>query len=218
MAGMVLMAVREKTRTYTPGRWTSLRKKGKNREITLTNRKDDRVTASSVTRRTGKGFTLIELVVVVAIIGMLLASVAIRFDSLTVSARLRASAREIASTIGLAHSRASSTGRAQTLVFDTDNQQYWIDSSSEEGDASESPRIRSLYRSIAFKDIQVGEELYGERGTLSIEISPLGVTSACMIHLEAEGGGEMTLEVCPLTGSVRFYDGYREYEPPEVIG
>jgi type II secretion system protein H len=165
--------------------------------------------------RCSGGFTLIELVVVVAIVGMVLASVAIRFDSLTVSARLRASAREIASTIGLAHSRASATGRAQTIVFDTGNQQYWIESSAEEGQPS---TARSLYRSISFRDIQVGEELYGERGTLSIEISPLGITSACMIHLEAEGGGEMTLEVCPLTGSVRFYEGYREYEPPEVLG
>ncbi len=172
----------------------------------------------SAKKRITGGFTLIELVVVVAIVGMLLASVAIRFDSLTVSARLRASAREIASTIGLAHSRASSTGRAQTLIFDTDNQQYWIESPTGEGEQSQSPRIRGLYRNISFKDIQVGDELYGEQGTLSIEISPLGVTSACMIHLEADGGGEMTLEVCPLTGSVRFYEGYREYEPPEVLG
>ena len=174
--------------------------------------------SSACTTQDNKGFTLIELVVVVAIVGMLLASVAIRFDSLTVSARLRASAREIASTIGLAHSRASSTGRAQTLVFDTDNQQYWIESPAPEGESTESPRAKGLYRNISFKDIQIGEELYGERGTLSIEISPLGVTSACMIHLEAEGGGEMTLEVCPLTGSVRFFEGYKEYEPPEVIG
>jgi len=165
--------------------------------------------------RRPSGFTLIELVVVVAIVGMLLASVAIRFDSLTVSARLRASAREIASTIGLAHSRASATGRAQTIVFDTDSQQYWIESSAQEERAS---AARGLYRSISFRDIQIGDELYGERGTLSIEISPLGITSACMIHLEAEGGGEMTLEVCPLTGSVRFFEGYVEYEPPEVLG
>ena len=165
------------------------------------------------------GFTLVELVVVVVIIGLILASVAIRFDSLTVSARLRASAREIASTIGLAHSQACSTGRAQTIVFDTDNQQYWIESDSgEEPDNEWLPKKRTLYRDITFEDIQVGEEMYSERGTLSIEVSPLGVTSACMVHLEAEGGAQMTLEVCPLTGMVRFYDGYEEYEPPEDLG
>jgi type II secretion system protein H len=164
-----------------------------------------------------RGFTLVELAVVVAIIGLILASVAIRFDSLTTSARLRSSAREIASTIGLAHSQATSTGRAQTVVFDTDNNQYWIEDSSE-GQGDWLPRTRSLYRDITFEDIQVGEEVYSERGTLSIEISPLGITSACMVHLEAEGGGQMTLEVCPLTGTVRFYDGYKEYEPPESLG
>ncbi len=173
-------------------------------------------------KRENGGFTLVEMVVVVAIIGLILASVAIRFDSLTVSARLRASAREIASTIGLAHSQACSTGRAQTMVFDTDNQQYWIESSAgEEQDGQWLPRKRTLYRDITFEDIQVGEEMYGggeRRGTLSIEISPLGITSACMVHLEAEGGTQITLEVCPLTGMVRFYDGYKEYEPPESLG
>ena len=169
-------------------------------------------------RSASNGFTLVELAVVVAIIGLILASVAIRFDSVTLSARLRSSAREIASTIGLAHSQACSTGAAQKIVFDTDNQQYWIETSAEEQAADWLPRKRTLYRDITFEDIQVGEETYSERGTLSIEISPLGVTSACMVHLAADGGGQMTLEVCPLTGMVRFHDEYKEYEPPEALG
>ncbi len=165
-----------------------------------------------------RGFTLVELVVVVAIIGLILACVAIRFDSLTLSARLRSSAREIASTVGLAHSQACCRGRAQKMVFDTEAGQFWVESVSEEQGGEWLPQKRALYRDITFKDIQVGEEVYGERGTLSIEISPLGITSACMVHLEAQGGGEITLEICPLTGMVRFFDGYREYEPPEMLG
>jgi type II secretion system protein H len=180
--------------------------------------KNDNVAGRKTGGNSVRAFTLIELVVVVAIIGLILASVAIRFDTVTVSARLRASAREIASTIGLAHSQASSTGKPQKIVFDTDSQMFWVESGAEAQDGEWLPQQRALYRDVTFRDIQVGEEVYSERGTLSIEISPLGITSACMVHLEAEGGGEITLELCPLTGMVRFYDGYKEYEPPEMLG
>jgi type II secretion system protein H len=168
--------------------------------------------------RSEGAFTLIELVVVVAIVGLVLSTVAIRFDSVTQSARLRASAREIASTVGLAHSQAGSTGTAHNIVFDTDNSQYWIEPEQGVSGRDWLPRKRYLYRDIEFKDIQVGEEVYSERGTLSIGISPLGITSACMVHLQSQEGQELTVEVCPLTGMVRFYDGYQEYEPPEDLG
>jgi len=161
------------------------------------------------------GFTLVEMVVVVAIIGLILASVAVRFDSITASARLRSNAREIASTIGLAHSQASSTGRSHNIVFDTENCQYWVESNLQSESGDWLPKKRVLYDDVSFEDIQVGEDIYGESGSLSIEISPLGVTSAFMVHLESENGAKMTLEICPLTGLVRFFEGYKEYEPPE---
>ncbi len=176
----------------------------------------------SAGRRRGvsAGFTLIEVTLVVLIIGLLFGIAALKFDALTDGSRLGASAREIGSTVGVAYSQAVLAKQTQTLVFDTENQAYWIASETDpEGESGAGfLKKRGLYKGVTFKDVQVGAEVFEEKGLLRIDISPLGVSSSCMVHLVNESGSEMTVRVHPLTGTVSYYDEYVEYGADEEGG
>jgi len=162
-----------------------------------------------------RGFTLVELMAVVLILGLLLTFVTLRLDSLTASSRLSASARETGSLVGVAFSSAVSSGKAKSLNFDMETGETWV------GEGLNAPRetaatLRRLYEGVEFRDVQVGATVVSERGVLSLEISPLGIGTDALIHLRSETGAEMTVEVRPLTGTVKFHDGYVEYEEPEI--
>jgi prepilin-type N-terminal cleavage/methylation domain-containing protein len=164
---------------------------------------------------TCKGFTLVELMAVVLILGLMLTFVTLRLDSVTASSRLTASARETGAAVGVAFSSAVSSGKARSLNFDTETGEYWV------GEGLNAPRessdtLRRLYDGVEFRDVQVGDTVYEERGVLSLEISPLGIGSDALVHLKSETGSEMTVEIRPLTGTVRFHEGYVEYEEPET--
>ena len=77
--------------------------------------------------RPARGYTLIEMAVVVVIISILFSVVAVRFDTLTDDSRLRASAREVGDTVALAFSQALVTRKKHTLVFDTESGVYCED-------------------------------------------------------------------------------------------
>jgi prepilin-type N-terminal cleavage/methylation domain-containing protein len=160
------------------------------------------------------GFTLIEMALVLIIIGILFGVSAMRFDTLTDDSRLRASAREIGSTVAVGFSEALVKKQRHTLVFDTENMAYWV-ATEDEPEGSTAPGVpgrRYLYRGVTFKDIQVGDDLFEEAGILKVDISPLGISSACLVHLKNEDETELTVRIHPLTGSVSYYDGYMEYE------
>jgi Tfp pilus assembly protein FimT len=154
------------------------------------------------------------MAVVLVILGLLFGVSALRFDHLTQNSRLRASAREVGSTVGLAYSEALVRRERQSLVFDTENGAYWIET-GDEGAESEYGRKRTLYRGVRFRNVQTGAEVFEEEGEVRIEISPLGVSTSCFIHLTNEEEKEMTVRVHPLTGTVTYLDGYVAYEDTE---
>jgi prepilin-type N-terminal cleavage/methylation domain-containing protein len=79
-------------------------------------------------RRThhAKGFTLLELLAVVGLLGIILFFVIPNVDSMTPGARLKSSARGIASSIELAQGQAIATGKEYTLAYDLSKGSYWI--------------------------------------------------------------------------------------------
>jgi prepilin-type N-terminal cleavage/methylation domain-containing protein len=161
------------------------------------------------------GFTLIELMAVVLILGLMLTFVTVRLDSVTAASRLSASARETGAAVGVAFSSAVASGKAKSLNFDLETGEVWV------GDGLDAPResaqvLRRLYEGVEITDVQVGSTVFEERGVLSLEISPLGIGTDALVHLKGETGAEMTVEVRPLTGTVKFHDGYVEYEEPET--
>lgn len=71
-----------------------------------------------------RGFSLIELLLVVAIMGIVAAMAAPRYGEALNRYRADATARRIAADITMAQARARTTSSSRTIVFDTDSSTY----------------------------------------------------------------------------------------------
>ncbi len=154
-----------------------------------------------------KGFTLIELMVVMVIIGSILGIVTTNLDSLTPSSRISASAREISSSIQLAMSNAIITGTPTAIYYDLDKNYHQVRTKNQKGEY-ENLSLTYLLRGVTYQDIDVMEEKKHKDGWLQVEISPLGTMAGHVIHLINEEGIQITLEVNPLSGIVEIKKGY----------
>lgn len=92
-------------------------------------------------RRTG--FTLLELMAVVTIMGIILVAIVPAVDSLIPGYKLGSSARELASHIELVQGQSIATRQQYLLVYDLDQQTYWIvfPEEEEEPEPEEQPGV-----------------------------------------------------------------------------
>jgi prepilin-type N-terminal cleavage/methylation domain-containing protein len=93
---------------------------------------------STVDHRPSRGFTLIELMIVVVLLGLVMA-VAVRGIRSMTKSDMRTSAVKMAGAIRYLFDRASTTGRMHRLVIDLDTNKYWAEVSD---DAYYMPRER----------------------------------------------------------------------------
>lgn len=77
-------------------------------------------------RERTRGFTLLELLAVMALIGLVLFFVIPNLDNMTPTARLKAAARKIGTTMELAQGEAVAEGKELTLAYDLSKGTYWI--------------------------------------------------------------------------------------------
>src|SRR5947209_2592518 len=77
-------------------------------------------------RASRSGFTLLELLAVVALLGLVLFFVVPNLDSITPRARLKSAARRIGTTMELAQGEAIASGKEFTLAYDLSKGTYWI--------------------------------------------------------------------------------------------
>ena len=108
-----------------------------------------------------KGFTLIELTIVVALMMILYAIATPSFRNLAPSSRLKSSAREIQSLLTYARDVAMTENVVYLVTFDLDEQQYWL-ASSEDFDAEDA--TSSLASSSAIYSSQQNTSVSEEEG------------------------------------------------------
>ncbi|HNR98918.1 MAG TPA: prepilin-type N-terminal cleavage/methylation domain-containing protein [Planctomycetota bacterium] len=161
--------------------------------------------------RARRGFTLIEMLVVAALMGAVFAAAAARFDRIFVRTHLEASAHGLGDHFAYAVQRAYTTGSYHTFVLDLEAGRYRIKLGRESEEARELLE-RSLGRGVRFTDVQVAFQTYLPPGVLQIEISPLGVTNDIVINLRDAREKELAVALNALVQSIEYFDERKDYE------
>ncbi|MBC8233234.1 prepilin-type N-terminal cleavage/methylation domain-containing protein [bacterium] len=123
-----------------------------------------------------KGFTLIELTIVIALMMILYAIATPSLRNLAPSSRLKSSAREIQSILTYARDVAMTENTVYLVIFDLDEQRYWLSSSedfnTEDATSSLASASSSVFRfqqNTSVSDEEVSSEReYGSSRTVMI--------------------------------------------------
>lgn len=161
-----------------------------------------------------KGFTLIELAVVIAILGVMIALVAPRFADLG-EANLKRSARHLTGMIRFLRDEAQAKKTVFRLKFDIQAGTYWVEALAlnEEDKTAEYRKVSlviagegSLAGNTTFRDIAVP----GHPDDPYLLFTPDGWVERALIHLRNGDDKDFTLIVKPLTGDTELREGYVE--------
>jgi len=160
-----------------------------------------------------KGFTLIELAVVVAILGVMIALVAPKLGELG-EANLKRSARHLTGMIRFLHEKSQMKKMEYRLRFDIQDGRYWAESLKRVSESAvefqkETSVIEgegSLFGQTTFRDIKAGshpDDPY-------ILFTPDGWVENAIIHLRDGSDRDFSLLVMPLTANTELREGYVE--------
>jgi general secretion pathway protein H len=146
-------------------------------------------------RASGRGFTLLELIVALAVIGLALALIVGYRAPWSRSLSLKGTAATLASELRLARSEAISRNRAVAFVIELAGHRYRVDDGA----------AHSLPHAMSVALLTVAGERLGD-GAGAIRFNPDGSSTGGRITL-AEGGQWIAIGVDWLTGRVSVADG-----------
>lgn len=161
-----------------------------------------------------RGYTLIELIVVIVLIGMILAFAAPRLRSSLLNDPLKAAARKIVGIFQNLRNEAVREQQAYTVHFDLNSNKFWTTwtSMSVEEQALAREKASPLPMDVRIRDVWIKGEGKIAEGDADILFTPRGYTLLSAVHLRSRDGRELTLELNPFISRVTVMDTYVEFE------
>lgn len=160
-----------------------------------------------------RGFTLVELVVVLAIIAMVLALVVPRLPS-SEEENLKSSARTLAATLRYLQDRAATTRTTYYLRMEPGTDSVRVLQATADGGERE-PDDPLLQKRPVREGIRVVDLFIPRLGKLGdgqvrLEAGVGGLRDLVVIHLRSPGGSFWTVTAFPAGGKVTTREGYQE--------
>jgi Tfp pilus assembly protein FimT len=162
----------------------------------------------------GKGYTFIELTVVIFLIGLTLVLTVPRFRYAMLTDDLKTTVRRMVGTIRSLRNEAVRRHMVHTLHFDLELNRFWTESAdmTDEGRALAYERAFRLPQRVRMLDVWSKERGKEVDGKATIYFNRKGYIEQSAIHLAAEDGREFTLELSPFLGKVKVFEKYVEFE------
>jgi len=168
---------------------------------------------NKVMLRESKGYTLIELILVIILIGLMLTISIPRFRDTMLTDSLKSSTRRIVGIIKTLREDAMREQKIYNLQFDLEANSYWIDSPSmtEEEREKAKNKATTLPKGISIIDIRFKEEVKKIVGNIGIRFNKKGYIQPSAIHLGSEDGREFTLVLSPFLGRVEIFNNHVDF-------
>ncbi|MFC1534075.1 Tfp pilus assembly protein FimT/FimU [Thermodesulfobacteriota bacterium] len=161
-----------------------------------------------------KGYTLIELIVVIALIGLVMSLTVPRFQSAILTDDLKGTTRKITGLIRTLRNEAIREQKTFYLKFDLESNRFWIDypAMTEEERGLKRESASSFPAGVQILDIWYRGEGKKMSGEMSILFSKRGYIQPSIIHLGSEDGRKYTLVLSPFLGRVKILEDYVDFE------
>lgn len=164
-------------------------------------------------RRTNTGFTLIEMVVVIAIIAMLAALVFPRLPK-TDDAKLQSSARSLAALLRYLGERGATSGNRYRLHLNMSDSSVTVGIQGPNGEEGRPDDTffnrRFLDPGVVLADVELTRLGKVAEGEVTLDFGPGGLNEFLVIHLKGKGERYDTIFAYPQGGRVKVVNGYEE--------
>jgi prepilin-type N-terminal cleavage/methylation domain-containing protein len=163
-----------------------------------------------------KGFTLLELLVVLAILGIFLGIFSLGTGSILSRGDLRLATRQILSQVASVRGEAAGTRSEQSLIFNIDENRLERNIRKKKlefgssGDGKET--VLRLPREVDLVDVRIERRGKYQEGEVAVHFFPNGCLERTLIHLKNNKDETYTIEINPLTGQATLYESYIDQE------
>ncbi|MFH1241687.1 MAG: prepilin-type N-terminal cleavage/methylation domain-containing protein [Pseudomonadota bacterium] len=161
-----------------------------------------------------KGYTFIELTVVVSLLGLIAALAIPRFQGAVLTDDLKSTARRMVGMIRDLRNEAVRTQKDHYLHLDLESNRFWTENTAMTDEERELVRKRasSLPRGVRLMDIWLRGEGKRSAGVPYIPFTRKGYTPQSAIHIGSEDGRRFTLVLSPFLQKVKMINDYIDFE------
>ena len=163
--------------------------------------------------RDERGFTLVELAMVILVLGIVMAMVMPRFTGTLERQQLRSTINVVHGTVRYLQAYAALTKRVYRLTFDLDRQVMSVCHYEGEictPEASRELRDYVLPANVRILDVVSPQGTKTRAGEAATHFHPTGLAEPSIIHLVTDSNQKATLVIEPFAGRVKVFDDYVE--------